>query len=56
MKFTYCGPSIEAVLDRLPTAEIVNEEDGAYTVKAEVFGSGIDVWLRSQGEYTKIII
>ena len=54
VKFTYCGPSIEAVLDRLPTAEIVNEEDGAYTVKAEVFGSGIDVWLRSQGEYTKI--
>lgn len=51
VKFTYRGPSIEAVLDRLPTAEIVNEEDGAYTVKAEVFGSGIEMWLRSQGNH-----
>lgn len=51
VKFTYCGPSIEAVLDRLPTAEIVNEKDSVYTVKAEVFGSGIEMWLRSQGNH-----
>ena len=50
VKFTYCGTSIEAVLDRLPTAEIVNEKDGVYTVKAEVFGSGIEMWLKGQGE------
>lgn len=53
VKFTYSGPSVEAVLDRLPTAEIIGEKDGVYTVRAEVFGSGIDMWLRSQGEYVE---
>lgn len=49
--FQYTGPSIEAVLDRLPTAEIVEQTEDGWTVKAEVFGKGIDMWLRSQGEY-----
>ena len=47
VRFTYCGPSVEAVLDRLPTAEIVAERDGKYDIKAEEFGKGIDMWLRS---------
>ena len=55
VRFTYSGPSIEAVLDRLPTAEVIEEKDGVYTVKAEVFGSGIDMWLRSQGEYIQSV-
>lgn len=50
VKFIYKGPSIEAVLDRLPTAEILEEKDGVYTIRAEVFGKGIEMWLRSQGE------
>ena len=49
--FTYCGPSVEAVLDRLPTAEIVSEKDGVYEIRAEVFGKGVDMWLKSQGAY-----
>lgn len=53
--FTYCGPSVEAALDRLPTAEIVGERDGVYEIKAEVFGKGIDMWLRSQGENVSMI-
>lgn len=48
--FTYSGPSIEAVLDRLPTAEVLSESDDVYTVRAEVYGNGIDMWLRSQGD------
>ena len=47
--FLYKGPSVEAVLDRLPTAEIVDERDGMYEIRAEVFGKGIDMWLKSQG-------
>lgn len=54
VKFEYCGPSVEAVLDRLPTAEILSKKDGLYTVTAEVYGNGIDMWLRSQGEYVKL--
>lgn len=54
VRFTYTGPSIEAVLDRLPTAEILDERDGKYEIRAEVFGTGIEMWLRSQGEYVKL--
>lgn len=55
VKFKYSGESIEAILDRLPTAEIVEKKDGVYTVSAEVFGKGIDMWLRSQGEFVEVI-
>lgn len=53
IKFRYTGPSIEAVLDRLPTAEIIHQDAGGWTVQAEVFGKGIEMWLRSQGEYVQ---
>ena len=48
--------SREAVLDRLPTAEVVKEtEDGEFVVQAEVFGDGVDMWLKGQGDgVTKI--
>lgn len=50
VKFEYRGPSIEAVLDRLPTAKILSKKEGCYIVSAEVYGNGIDMWLRSQGD------
>lgn len=53
IKFKYTGPSIEAVLDRLPTSEIVEQDEEGWIVSAEVFGKGVDMWLRSQGDYTK---
>ncbi len=55
IKFKYSGENIEAVLDRLPTAKILAEEGGVYTVAAEVFGKGIDMWMRSQGENIQIL-
>lgn len=55
VKFQYSGTDIDAVLDRLPTAQILAEEDGIYTVSAEVFGKGIDMWLKSQGTMVKVI-
>ena len=55
IRFRYTGPSIEAVLDRLPTAEIVERNKQGWTVEAEVFGKGIEMWLRSQGEYVKMV-
>ena len=55
VKFKYVGPSIEAVLDRLPTAEIKGQDDEGWFVEAEVFGTGIDMWIRSQGENIKVI-
>lgn len=55
VKFQYSGTDIDAVLDRLPTAQILSEEDGIYTLSAEVFGKGIDMWLKSQGTMVKTI-
>jgi len=55
VKFKYRGENVESVLDRLPTAKILNEEDGVYTITAEVFGKGIDMWLRSQGDNVQLI-
>lgn len=53
--FKYSGTDVDAVLDRLPTAKIFEEENGTYTINAEVFGKGIDMWLRSQGDAVQII-
>lgn len=50
VKFEYSGTDVDAVLDRLPTAKIIREEDGKYVIEAEVFGKGIEMWLRSQGD------
>lgn len=53
IRFRYTGPSIEAVLDRLPTARVLNEDEDGWTVEAEVFGKGIEMWMRAQGEWIK---
>lgn len=55
VRFVYFGIDIDAILDRLPTAKILSEEDGKYVVEAEVFGKGIDMWLRSQGDLVEIL-
>lgn len=55
VKFEYTGYSVESILDRIPTAKIISEEDGKYVIQAEVFGDGIDMWLRSQGNAINII-
>lgn len=56
VKFRYSGPSIEAVLDRLPTAHILSQDENGWTVEAEVFGKGIEMWLRSQGDFIEATI
>ena len=55
VRFKYKGSSIEAVKDRLPTAEIEKYEDGVYTVRAEVFGKGIERWIRGQGDAVEVL-
>lgn len=55
VQFVYRGTSIEAVLDKLPTAEILSEQDGSYIVEAEMFGKGIGMWLRSQGDIVEVL-
>lgn len=53
VRFRYTGSSVESVLDRLPTAQ-AKEIPGGWEVTAEVFGKGIDMWLRSQGDSIRL--
>ena len=55
LQFKYRGSNAEAILDRLPTARIISEQDGVQLVEAEVYGKGILMWLLSQGENVEII-
>lgn len=54
IKFWYKGPSVEAVLDRLPTAKIEQQNENGYLISVEVFGKGINMWLRSQGDMVEV--
>ena len=55
IKFRFTGPSPQAVLDRLPTARIVAEDEDGIVFEAEVFGHGIKMWLLSQGEFVEVL-
>lgn len=55
IKFWYKGPSVEAVLDRLPTAKILQHNGNGYLISAEVFGKGINMWLRRQGDMVEMV-
>ena len=55
VRFKYVGNDIDAILDRLPTAEIKSEDEDGYIVEAEVFGKGIDMWIKSQGDLIELL-
>lgn len=55
IKFLYKGKNVESVLDRLPTAKILEKNSDGYVISAEVFGDGVDMWVRSQGENVEVI-
>lgn len=55
IRFKYSGPNVEAVLDRLPTALIENKTDDGFVLTAEVFGDGIDMWIKSQGDFITVL-
>lgn len=55
--FEFSGLSLQAILDRLPTAKVVEKKDnGVSVVEAEVNnGRGILMYLLSQGAWVKVI-
>lgn len=55
IRFEFTGPSVQAVLDKLPTAKIIERTGGKYLIEAEVYGDGIKMWLLSQGTWVKVI-
>ena len=55
IRFEFTGPSVQAVLDKLPTARIIERDGRKYLIEAEVYGKGIKMWLLSQGVWIKVL-
>ena len=56
IRFEFSGPSVQAVLDKLPTAKIIERIDNnKYLIEAETYGDGIKMWLLSQGAWVKVV-
>lgn len=55
IRFEFTGPSVQAVLDKLPTAKVIEREGKKYLLEAEVYGDGIKMWLLSQGKWVKVV-
>lgn len=55
IQFRYTGKNVEAILDRLPTAKILQENEQGYILEAEVYGKGILMWLLSQGSTIEVL-
>ena len=56
IRFEFSGPSVQAVLDKLPTAQIIERMGGnKYLIEAAVYGDGVKMWLLSQGAWVKVV-
>lgn len=53
--FEFTGPSVQAALDRLPTAKLISTGSGVSVIEAYVYGDGIKMWLLSQGDWVKVL-
>lgn len=54
IQFEFTGSAIQAILDKLPTARVVERNGRTYTIEADVYGDGIKMWLLSQGRRVKV--
>lgn len=55
IRFEFTGPSVQAVLDKIPTAKVIERQDQKSIIEAEVFGDGIKMFLLSQGAWVKVL-
>lgn len=55
VQFLFTGNSVDAVLDRLPTAKVIQEGGNGCVIEAEVYGRGILMWLLSQGTMVEVL-
>ena len=51
----FYGENPEPILDRLPTARVIEQYDNECTIEAEVFGKGVIMWLLSQGNKVEVL-
>ena len=55
LTLNYYGKNPEAVLDRLPTARVIDKAEECFAIEAEVYGKGIVMWLLSQGNKVEVL-
>ncbi|MEG2396555.1 MAG: WYL domain-containing transcriptional regulator [Oscillospiraceae bacterium] len=55
VRFKFSGDSLEAVLDRLPTAKVIEENNDYALVEAEIYGEGVKRWLLSQKSGVEVV-
>lgn len=55
IQFWFSGPSVQAILDRLPTAKVLKKSGEKCLIEAEVYGDGIKMFLLSQGAWVKVV-
>lgn len=55
IQFRYTGASVDAILDRLPTANVIGRDEAGAIIEAEVYGKGILMWLLGQGRQVEVL-
>ncbi len=55
VRLKFYGENPEPILDRLPTARVIEQYENECTIEAEVYGQGIIMWLLSQGSKVEVI-
>lgn len=55
IRFEYSGPSVQAILDKIPTAKIVDARGNIKIIEAETYGTGVNMFLLSQGKMVKVL-
>ena len=55
IQFKFRGRSLEAVLDRLPTANVITYNNEVPIIEAEVYWEGVKRWILSQQQYIEVI-
>jgi len=46
---------VQAILDKIPTAKVVDKNGKASIIEAEIFGTGVNMFLLAQGSYVKAL-
>lgn len=55
IKFSYSGPSVQAILDKIPTAKVIDIIGDKKIITAETYGKGINMFLLSQGSMVHVL-
>jgi predicted DNA-binding transcriptional regulator YafY len=55
IRFEYTGVSVQAILDKIPTAKVIDKVGDSKIIEAETFGTGVNMFLLSQGTRIKAL-